>query len=91
MASSVAVPTRIAPWRSRSRRSISPVLFNCRATCGSLSSTWRLVCSTSSISAPYSGTSSRYMSDIALEKRWRIRSGLTKFGWFMNRIPGAVT
>src|SRR5471030_10549 len=91
VASSAAVPTRIAPWRSRSRRWISPVLSNCRAICGLLSSTWRLVCSTSSISAPYSGTSSRYMSDIALEKRWRIRSGLTKLGWLMKKIPGTVT
>jgi hypothetical protein len=31
------------------------------------------------------------MSDIALEKRWRIRSGLTKGDWLMKEIPGAVT
>ncbi|MNY42177.1 hypothetical protein D3C86_1770420 [compost metagenome] len=91
VASSSAVPTRIAPWRSRSRRSISPVARNCEAIAGSLASTWALVLATSSIKAPYSGTSSRYMSDIAREKRWRIRSGLTTFWLLINSNPGAVT
>ncbi|MNI98332.1 hypothetical protein D3C73_1571610 [compost metagenome] len=50
-----------------------------------------MVLATSSIKAPYSGTSSRYMSDIAREKRWRIRSGLTTFWLLINSNPGAVT
>src|SRR5450830_1807529 len=76
VASSAAVPRRMAPWRSMSRRWISPVRCRCCARLGSAASTQRLVSATSSISAPYRGTSSRYMSDMALEKPLRMSSGL---------------
>ena len=72
------VPTRIAPWRSRSRRSVSPVRCRRSARAASRCSVALLMSPTSVIRSPYSGTSARYMSDMAWANRLRMRSGVTK-------------
>ncbi len=78
VASSSAVPTRMAPWRSWSRRSISPVQRKASASLGRSAKTRWLISLTSSSSVPYSGTSCLYMSDMAAENCARMLSGLTK-------------
>ncbi len=78
MDSSAAVPTRMAPWRSTPRRASSPLRCIRASSAGSACSVRWLMSATSSISVPYWGTSSRYISDMALENRARISSEGTK-------------
>lgn len=79
VASSAAVPTRMAPWRSISSRSSSPDCAICARNAGWASSVPALMSATSSTSVPYCGTSSRYMADMAREKRERISFAWMKF------------
>lgn len=78
VASSAAVPIRMAPCRSRSSRSISALDTSLRSSVGSARRVARLISPTSSISVPYCGTSSRYMSDMAHENIVLIASVGTK-------------
>ena len=78
IASSAGVPTRIAPWRSRSRRSVSALRASRAASAASCCSVAALISPTSVTRSPYSGTSVRYMSDMACANRLRMRSGVTK-------------
>lgn len=77
VASSCAVPTRIAPCRSRSSRARSSLRCSRAASAGSACRVCALTSATRVIRSPYSGTSARYMSDMACANRLRIWSGET--------------
>lgn len=72
VASSAAVPTRMAPCRSRSSRARSSLRCSRAASAGSACSVCALTWATNDIRSPYNGTSERYMSDIAWANQLRI-------------------